>query len=95
MIFRNMINKTKACLQNTKPKTHAGQIKCETALFSEGTDYTYHTHPNGINFPSQPDIQTTAKHKKKVLMIGLVPTNEVVVWGYYPTYDRMVARFKV
>jgi len=82
-------------LRNTNPTTHSGQIKCETALFSEGNDYTYHTHPNGVDFPSQADIDTTAKFKKKYLMIGLVPFREVVIWGDYPKYDKMLAKFKV
>ena len=90
-----MINSTKHCLAATNPQSHKDAIKCETALFSEGDEYTYHTHPVGVLYPSKQDIETTAKFKKKLLMIGIVPKNEVVVWAPYPTYNRMVGRFKV
>ena len=90
-----MINQTKRCLANTAPNTHDGQIKCETAYFSQLNNYTYHTHPNGVLEPSDIDVATTAKHKKQFLVIGLVPSNEVVVWGPYPTYNKLVARFRL
>lgn len=90
-----MINETRRCLDTTNPATQDDRIKCETAYFSELDNFTYHTHPVGIEYPSEIDKQTTAKHRKQFLAIGLVPTNEVVVWGPYPTYDKIVARFKV
>ena len=93
--FSNMIERTKHCLNNTKPADHAGEIACETAYFSEQTNYTYHTHPRGVPYPSQADINTTARFKKKYLIIGLVPTREVIVWGTYPSYNRMMARFRL
>lgn len=94
-IFAAMIQNTKRCLKNTRPKTHADLMRCETAYFSELDDYTYHTHPRGLDYPSDLDRKTTKKFRKKYLAIGLVPSNEVVIWGDYPTYDKMIARFKV
>lgn len=94
-IFAEMINQTKLCLQNTNPQSHEAKVKCETALFSDLDGYTYHTHPNGTPEPSDIDIRTTARHKKKYLAIGLVPQNEVIVWGEYPTYNKIITRFKL
>ena len=90
-----MINATRSCLQTTQPKTHADKIKCETAYFSELGSYTYHTHPVGVPYPSEVDKKTTAKFNKKYLVIGLVPTREVIVWGVFPKYDKIINRFKV
>ena len=94
-IFKNMIGETRKCLNKTNPQNQDDRIKCETAYFSELDNYTYHTHPVGIEYPSEIDKQTTAKHGKQYLVIGLVPTNEIVVWGPYPTYDKIITRFKV
>ena len=94
-IFRSMINDTRSCLKNSNANTHAKQVACENALFSYHDAFTYHTHPNGVLEPSPQDIKTTARHKKKVLAIGLVPSNEVIVWGPYPKYNKIVARFTV
>ena len=68
--FRNMINATRSCLKTTNPQSHEDKVKCETAYFSELGDFTYHTHPVGVPYPSETDRKTTAKFKKKYLVIG-------------------------
>ena len=93
--FRNMIAATRSCLNTSNPKNHADKVKCETAYFSELGNFTYHTHPVGVPYPSETDRKTTARFKKKYLVIGLVPNNEVIVWGVYPKYDKVITRFKV
>jgi len=94
-IFGHMIDKTKNCLAKQGNVEHKEMLKCETAMFSENNDYTYHTHPVGVPYPSEADIRTTARFKKKYLIIGLVPTRTVVVWGVYPKYDKLLGKFRV
>lgn len=95
-IFGSMIDKTRKCLENQPAGvSHKEKIQCETAIFSDEKTYTYHTHPVGIPTPSEADIKTTRKFKKKYLIIGLVPTRTVVIWGVYPTYDKLIGKFKV
>ncbi|MDA8040862.1 MAG: Mov34/MPN/PAD-1 family protein [Pirellulales bacterium] len=101
--FAKLINSTKSCLRSKGISTTGGitddqwrdAINCETAIFSTGSLYTYHTHPNGDPEPSEPDRRTTAKHGKQFMFIGLVPTNEVVVYGAADGYRRLLGRFKV
>lgn len=96
-----MIMKTRSCL-NTKgikhPITMANYkeaLACETAYFSENSDYTYHTHPNGSKEPSEQDKKTTNKFNKKFMFIGLVPSNKVVVYGKWDNFQEMLGEFRV
>lgn len=98
----NMITQTQHCLNQkgltTREKKEANfdeMLKCETAYFSEGTAYTYHTHPNGNPYPSQQDKDTTNRFKKKFMFIGLVPTRTVVVYSAADNFTKMIGKFKV
>ena len=101
--FARLINSTKSCLRSKGISTSGNitaddwqaAIDCETAIFSTGSDYTYHTHPNGSDEPSDADRRTTAKHGKRFMFIGLVPKREVVVYGSEDGYQRLLGRFKV
>jgi len=93
-VFRELIDKTRMCLASPERTTQQG-IECETAYLSHTDAFTYHTHPNGIDYPSDVDKRTTKKFGKRFLMIGLVPTNEVVVYSDRDGYSQMVGRFKV
>lgn len=92
--FRNLIEATRNCLAHSDG-TWESAIACETAIFSENSRYTYHTHPNGTPAPSDKDRQTTAKFGKEWLIIGLVPTNEVVYFHKSDNYHKLRGRFKV
>ena len=102
-VFKNLINNTRQCLRSKGLPTNGDisvdqykpAIACETAYFSLGNEFTYHTHPNGSPEPSDQDKITTSKHKKKFMFIGLVPSNEVVVYGSSDNFTRLLARFKV
>ena len=99
--FRNMIQKTRSCLESkgiNHPITlenYSESLACETAYFSQNKDFTYHTHPNGSEEPSAQDIKTTNRFNKKFMFIGLVPSNEVVVYGKWDNFSKKLGKFKV
>ena len=92
--FRNLIEITRGCLRHTDGSFKQA-LSCETAIFSEGNKYTYHTHPYGTPEPSNVDRKTTAKFKKDWLIIGLVPSNEVVYYHKSDGYRKLQGRFKI
>lgn len=93
--------KTRQCLNNKGIKhpitmrSYKEALACETAYFSENNDYTYHTHPNGSEEPSEMDKKTTNKFKKSFMFIGLVPLNQVVVYGKWDNFETMLGKFRV
>lgn len=94
--FRNMIDITKRCLDKKgSQSSFSEKLKCETAYFSQENDYTYHTHPCGNPKPSEADIKTTNKFKKKFMFIGLVPTRKVVVYSSQDNFSSMIGSFPV
>ena len=91
-----MIDITKRCLdQKGSHVSFSEKLKCETAYFSQENSYTYHTHPCGNPRPSEADINTTNKYKKKFMFIGLVPTRKVVVYGNHDNFSKMIGSFAV
>ena len=98
----NMIQKTAFCLRKKGIRPggitradYKESLACETAYFSENNDFTYHTHPNGSIEPSEQDKVTTNRFNKKFMFIGLVPTNEVVVYGAADNFTKLLGRFKI
>ena len=91
MMFRHMIALTRGCMARTDG-SFAEHLKCETAYLSEGDRFTYHTHPRGSPDPSEADRRTTSRLKKDWLLIGLVPTNEIV--GYSKSDGFKQLRFR-
>lgn len=92
--FKNLINKTRTCLGSSARTSHDG-LECETAYLSQNDLFTYHTHPNGTPMPSETDKKTTNRLNKRFMFIGLVPTNEVVVFGKHDNFTKLLGRFKV
>ena len=87
--FIEGINSTRSCLSN-HPDTDP--IKCETAVLSSGNLFTYHTHPNGTPFPSDVDIKTTKRMGKRFLIIGLVPTNEIIIFSAIDGFHKPILK---
>lgn len=86
--FRNMIGQTRACMAGTDGSFEE-YLKCETAYLSDGDRFTYHTHPCGTPEPSEADRRTTSRLNKQWLLIGLVPSNEIVGYEASDGFRRM------
>ena len=72
------------------------QIACETIhqwTLSPLSNFTFHTHPARIDYPSDADKKTTTKLKKEFLVIGVVPTKQIVVYEQSDGFQNMIARF--
>lgn len=101
--FKNLMLRTKNCMDRKGLK--AGHydneadfneaLKCETAYFSDGNEYTFHTHPNGNPNPSEVDRNTNKRFKKKFMFIGLIPQNKVVVYDIADNFKKMVGSFSI
>ena len=72
---KEAIQATKKCLTSEHP---SDTNECE--MISVGENYTFHTHPQGIEQPSDADIETTRKLEKSYLCIGMVPQQKVMCW---------------
>ena len=71
-------------------------IQCEVIhpqTLSSFTNYTFHTHPHNIPYPSEKDKETTSRLKKDYLAIGIVPLQKVVVFSKEDNFEREIARF--
>jgi len=71
-------------------------IQCEVIhpqTLSSFTNYTFHTHPHNIPYPSEKDKQTTTRLGKDYLAIGIVPLRKVVVFSKEDNYEKEIARF--
>lgn len=86
-----MIGQTKSCMAKTDG-TFKEYLACETAYLSDGDRYTYHTHPMGTPEPSQADINTTKRLGKHWLLIGLVPSREVI--GFHDSDGFSTIKFR-
>ena len=93
-VFGALIDKTRACMGSSDRKTDWA-LECETAYLSNNKHFTYHTHPNGTPYPSDIDKKTTSRLKKSYLIIGLVPTREVVVYSAKDGFSKLVGKFRV
>ncbi len=69
-------------------------IQCETihpATMSQFNNYTFHTHPHNIPYPSEQDKITTKNLNKKYLLIGVVPQNRTYVFSNDDNFTKSVA----
>lgn len=94
LIFRELMSQTRRCISRTDG-SYKELLACETAALSEGTKYTYHTHPRGTPEPSNADRKTTARLNKDWLLIGLVPSNELVGFHKSDNYRKLQFRSKL
>ena len=72
-------------------------IKCEvihSQTLTPYTNFTFHTHPSNITYPSEADIRTTDKVlKKPYLVIGVVPQNKIFVYHVNDNFKKAIAIF--
>ena len=101
-MFRQLMAQTRQCMKE-HPELHGNdstsihrQIACEVIhpqTLSPFSNFTYHTHPARIDYPSDVDKQTTTKLKKEFLVIGVAPIDQIVVYEQRDGYQKMIARF--
>jgi hypothetical protein len=69
-------------------------IQCETihpATMSQFNNFTFHTHPHNIPYPSNQDKVTTNNLNKKYLLIGVVPQNKTYVYSNDDDFTKPLA----
>ena len=101
-MFRQLMAQSQQCM-NEHPEFHGNdstsikrQIACEVIhpqTLSPFSNFTFHTHPARIDYPSEADKKTTTKLKKQYLVIGIVPTNQIVVYEQSDNFENIIARF--
>ena len=101
-MFLQLMAQSNQCMKE-HPEFHGNdstsikrQIACEVIhpqTLSPFSNFTFHTHPARIDYPSPADKKTTSKLKKEYLVIGVVPTNQIVVYQQSDNYENMIARF--
>ena len=101
-MFRQLMAQSQQCM-NEHPEFHGNdstsikkQIACEVIhpqTLSPFSNFTFHTHPARIDYPSDADRKTTTKLNKEYLVIGVVPTNQIVVYEQSDNFENMIARF--
>ena len=97
-MFEQLMGMTKVCMAQHPELENdiSGAIQCETIhpqTLSKFNNFTFHTHPHNIDYPSDTDINTTKQMGKKYLLIGVVPRNKVVVYSAKDGYQQKVAEF--
>ena len=101
-MFRQLMAQSNQCMKE-HPEFHGTdaasikkQIACEVIhpqTLSSFSNFTYHTHPARIDYPSDVDKTTTKKLKKEFLVIGVAPIDQIVVYEQSDGYENMIARF--
>ena len=101
-MFLQLMAQSSQCMKE-HPEFHGNdsasikrQIACEVIhpqTLSPFSNFTFHTHPARIDYPSEADKKTTTKLKKEFLVIGVVPTRQIVVYEQSDNYENMIARF--
>ena len=100
--FRQLMAETKRCMvenrmsQAMNPQAIKNAIKCEVIhpqTLTSFTDWTYHTHPSNIAYPSEQDKIQTRKLNKDYISIGIVPLMKIVVFHKDDNFEREIARF--
>jgi len=100
--FLQLMQSSKNCMkvhhmsQSMDNQSVKKAIQCEVIhpqTLSSFTNYTFHTHPHNIPYPSEKDKSTTLRLNKEYLAIGIVPTRQVVVFHKGDNFERMVAKF--
>jgi len=98
--FRQLMAETKRCMvenrmsQAMNPQAIKNAIKCEVIhpqTLTPYSNYTFHTHPHNLPYPSDQDkIQTWDKLKKEYLVIGIVPTNKIVTFHKADNFENVI-----
>ena len=100
--FLQLMQSSKTCMkvhhmsQSMDNQSVKKAIQCEVIhpqTLSSFTNYTFHTHPHNIPYPSDKDKATTSRLKKDYLAIGIVPLQKVVVFSKEDNFEREIARF--
>ena len=100
--FLQLMQSSKTCMkvhhmsQSMDNQSVKKAIQCEVIhpqTLSSFTNYTFHTHPHNIPYPSEKDKSTTLRLNKEYLAIGIVPTRQVVVFHKGDNFEREIARF--
>lgn len=100
--FQQLMDSSQTCMkvhhmsQSMDNKSVQNAIKCEVIhpqTLTPFTNYTFHTHPHNIPYPSEKDKETTLRLKKDYLAIGIVPLRKVVVFSKEDNFEREIARF--
>ena len=102
-MFRQLMAQSKQCMKEhpefhgTSKKQIERQIACEVIhpqTLTPFSNFTFHTHPARIDYPSPADINTTKNVlKKEYIVIGVVPTDQIVVYEQSDNFENMIARF--
>ena len=95
-MFSQLMQESKNCMLNHPELKNnvKGAIQCETihpATMSQFNNYTFHTHPHNIPYPSEVDKATTKRLKKKYLLIGVVPQNKTYVFSDEDNFEKSIA----
>ena len=102
-MFLQLMEQSKQCM-NEHPEFHGNdpssikkQIACEVIhpqTLTPYSNFTFHTHPHNLPYPSDQDkIQTWDKLKKEYLVIGVVPTKKIVVFHHKDNFENKIAEF--
>ena len=89
-LFHVAMDNTRKCLQLNPG---VDPVMCETAVLSDNDWYTFHTHPRGVDYPSDVDIETTKRLGKEYLCIGLVPENRTICFHENDGFQNIVCEF--
>jgi DNA repair protein RadC len=95
-MFTQLMQASKQCMMNHPELKNnvKGAIACETihpATMSQFNNYTFHTHPHNIPYPSDVDKDTTRNLKKKYLLIGVVPQNRTYVFSDDDNFTKAIS----
>ena len=95
-MFTQLMQASKQCMRATPHLKNdvKGAIACETihpATMSQFNNYTFHTHPHNIPYPSEADRNTTRNLNKKYLLIGVVPQNRTYVFSDNDNFVKAIA----
>jgi len=101
-LFLQLMEESQRCMvehkmsQSMDKESVKKAIQCEVIhpqTLSSFTNYTYHTHPHNIPYPSEKDKETTLRLNKEYLTIGIVPLRKVVVFHKGDNFEKEIMRF--
>ena len=95
-MFSQLMQASKQCMRDNPHLKNdvKGAIQCETIhpqTLSSFSNFTFHTHPHNIPYPSSTDKKTTKQLKKKYLLIGVVPQNKTYVFIDDDNFSKSIA----
>ena len=101
--FLQLMQSSKTCMkvhhmsQSMDNQSVKKAIQCEVIhpqTLTPYNNFTFHTHPHNLPYPSKQDkIQTWDKLKKEYLVIGVVPTKRIVVFHHADNFENKIAEF--